>query len=137
LAWLALVAVGTLLVMPATRYLLKTQMQMQGMTYSTETNLPAEHLIAARMPDDYPVQLALIVGLSLFQRVSVSTGLGRGLRGVAVPVAAALFLIYAISLLPTAHLESTVKSDMARVTHDETHYLAELSGKTCPGDPCP
>lgn len=63
LAWLALAAFGTLLLLPATRYLLRTQFQMEPLTYSTEPNLPAERAAAAHLPDDYAVQLALAVQL--------------------------------------------------------------------------
>jgi hypothetical protein len=58
LVWLALAVFGTLLLLPATRSLLRTQLKMEALTYATETNLPAERAAAASLPDDYPVQLA-------------------------------------------------------------------------------
>ena len=42
LAWLALATFGTLLLLPGTRYLLKTQMRMQTLTYSTTTDFSQE-----------------------------------------------------------------------------------------------
>jgi len=81
--------------------------------------------------------IGLILGLSLFQRVPLSTGLGRGLRGVAIPAAAALFLAYSAFLLPTTHMESAIKTEIACTVNNEPHHYAELVGKTWPGDPQP
>jgi hypothetical protein len=115
-----------------------SNLQSSGNDFDDSANAAAVERLATGLGLLVPTLLVgLIAALSLFQRVPMSTGLGRGLRGVAIPVAAVLFLVYAISLLPTAQIESTVKTEMARVTHDEPHYLAELSGKTWPGDPQP
>jgi hypothetical protein len=81
--------------------------------------------------------VVLIAALSRRQRVPLATGLGRGLRGVALPVAAALLLVYGVSLLPTACFESILKTDIARTASNEPHYVAELAHKTWPGDPQP
>ena len=111
---------------------------LSGNAFDDMTNRLAVVRLAAGLSLLVPALLVcLIACIALFQRVPLSTGLGRGLRGAAFPVAAALFLVYAISLLPTAQLEATVKTDMSRLTHNEPHYLAELTGKTWPGDPRP
>ncbi len=81
--------------------------------------------------------VSLIAFLSRRQSVPLATGLGRGLRGVALPVAAALLLVYGVSLLPTAYFESILKKDIARTVSNEPHYVAELAHKTWPGDPQP
>jgi len=56
--WLALTTFGTLLVVPATRHLFTTQARMETLTYSLDTDATVESAAAARLPDDYPVQLA-------------------------------------------------------------------------------
>lgn len=81
--------------------------------------------------------VGLVAALSLFQRVPLATGLGRGLRGTALPAAAVLFVVYGLSLLPTVCVESAIKTDIARMTQNEPRYLAEISGKAWPGDPQP
>jgi len=58
LAGVTLIALGTLL-LPATRYVIRAHAQMESLTYSSNSNPEAERLAAARMADDYPVQLAL------------------------------------------------------------------------------
>jgi hypothetical protein len=81
--------------------------------------------------------VGLIAAITLFQRVPLATGLGRGLRGAAFPVAAVLFLLYAGSLLPTVHAESVLNAEIANTTSNETHYFAEIAHKSWPGDPQP
>ncbi|MCW3099723.1 MAG: hypothetical protein JWL77_5341 [Chthonomonadaceae bacterium] len=81
--------------------------------------------------------VGLIGAITLFQCVPLATGLGRGLRGAAFPVAAVLFLLYAGSLLPTVHAESVLNNELANTTSNETHYYAERCHKVWPGDPQP
>jgi len=129
----------------ATRIGMKPYIEMQNMfsSMSSDGSDSSSHAfaverLAAGLGSLIPTLLiGLILGLSLFQRVPLSTGLGRGLRGVAIPVAAALFLVYGISLLPTTSLESAIKTEIARTVNNEPHRLAELAGKPWPGDPQP
>lgn len=81
--------------------------------------------------------VGLIAVLSRFQKVPLATGIGRGLRGAALPVAAVVFLLYGISLVPTAYLESKVKAGVARSIQSEPLTCAEDSHKVWPGDPQP
>ena len=73
----------------------------------------------------------------MFQRVPLATGLGRGLRGIAIPTAALMFLLYGVSLLPTAYMESIDNTYLAQVTGNEPRHFAEVIGKVWPGDPRP
>jgi len=85
-----------------------------------------------------PMLLIGLIGVvSLFQRVPLATGLGRGLRGLAIPAAVTLFVLYGASLAPTACLESVIKADVARTAQSEPHCFAEITGKPWPGDPQP
>jgi hypothetical protein len=83
----------------------------------------------------------LLVGLnaviSQFQRVPLATGLGRGLRGIAIPAAMVVFLLYALSLLPTAYTEAALDKTIARSVHNQPQYLTECCHKIWPGDPQP
>ncbi len=81
--------------------------------------------------------VGLIAGITLFQRVPLATGLGRGLRGAAVPMAAVLFLLYSASLLPTVQTESIIKTELVNSTRNEPHYFTECLHKVWPGDPQP
>ena len=79
----------------------------------------------------------LLATLSLFQNVPLATGLGRGLRGTALPMATAMFLLYGISLAPTVCLEAEINTRIARRVDNELHYMAEITHKVWPGDPQP
>jgi len=106
--------------------------------YDGEANAAAIQRLAAGLGLLIPQLLVgLIAVLSLFQKVPVSTGLGRGLRGIAIPMAAVLFLVYGVSLLPTASLEASINTDITRTANNEPHRFAELTGKVWPGDPQP
>jgi hypothetical protein len=81
--------------------------------------------------------LGLIGGIALFQRVPLATGLGRGLRGIAAPLAAGFFLLYGASLLPTAVVEADVRAQVATMLRNEPHGFAEATHRAWPGDPQP
>lgn len=81
--------------------------------------------------------VGLIAALSRRQGVPVAIGLGRGLRGAALPAAAALFLVYGVSLLPTVCFEAILKSDIAHTVRSEPRFVAELAHKAWPGNPLP
>ena len=81
--------------------------------------------------------VGLLGAMALFQRVPLATGLGRGLRGIAFPAAALMFLLYGASLLPTAYFESITDKEIAGTVRNEPHYYAEISHKRWPGDPQP
>lgn len=81
--------------------------------------------------------VGLLAILSRRQRVPVATGLGRGLRGAAFPMAAALFVLYGISLLPTAYFGARIERDCIATAQGEPRHLAALIGKAWPGDPRP
>jgi len=109
-----------------------------GTNYDSEMHAVAVQRLASGLGLLIPELLVgLIVVISLFQKVPVSTGLGRGLRGVAIPMAAVLFLVYGVSLLPTASLEASINTDVTRTANNEPHRFAELTGKVWPGDPQP
>ena len=62
-------------------------------------------------------------------RVPLAVGLARGFRGLVVPVAAILFLVYGGMLLFTMRSEAAVQYGLERMVDNEGQYVAELSGK--------
>jgi hypothetical protein len=79
------------------------------------------------------VVLVLLAGLSLLWRVPLSVGITRGLRGVAVPVACALVLVYAVTVPFVARQEASLDYALRRTVKHEGRYLSELAGKRWPG----
>ena len=78
-----------------------------------------------------------LAAITLLQRVPLATGLGRGLRGAAIPTAACLFLLYGASLLPTACAETVSMTEISSAFRNEPRYYARYSHKVWPGDPQP
>ncbi len=115
----------------------------QALLYGLTTHGQADNANAVQCLTTFAALLlpALFVGIlgifTLTQRVPLATGLGRALRGISVPIASALFLLYSGSLLCTAHLESTLLTGLDRTIQNESGYIAEMAGKTWPGDPKP
>jgi hypothetical protein len=115
-----------------------SNMSESGNGYEASDNATVVQALATGFGLLIPTLLiGVIAVISLFQRVPLSTGLGRGLRGVAIPAAVALFVVYGVSLAPTAYLESVIKADVVRTTHNEPQRYAEITGKPWPGDPQP
>jgi hypothetical protein len=109
-----------------------------GNANDTQSNALAVQRLAVGLGLLVPVLFVGLLGaMALFQRVPLATGLGRGLRGIAFPAAALVFLVYGASLLPTVYAESVVKSEIARTVRNEPAYYAEISHKAWPGDPQP
>lgn len=78
-----------------------------------------------------PVALVGLLGaISLRQRVPLATGIGRGLRGIAVPAALTLLLLYGISLLSTVRTEADLDRILARAEHNEVQELMERSHRS-------
>jgi hypothetical protein len=65
-------------------------------------------------------------------RVPLSRGLFRGYRGLAVPTAAVLMLIYAGVVLVTAHDETRLNRVLDDVSRHEGRTLARLLGRAWP-----
>lgn len=80
---------------------------------------------------------ALLIGalalVSRVVRVPVSVGVARGLRGLALPVACALLLLYANLVVKTVEQETRVRGELAESMRHEGRYLARLAGKPWPG----
>ncbi|HLK55615.1 MAG TPA: hypothetical protein VKU00_03575 [Chthonomonadaceae bacterium] len=70
--------------------------------------------------------------LSLVWRVPLSVGLVRGFRGMAVPIACALLLLYSGLVIVTLRQENQVEAGMRGSMQHEGRYMAELTGKTWP-----
>ncbi len=114
------------------------QAMWSNLSGSEKMNVLAIQQFAAALGMLIPTLLiGMIAAISTFHRVPLATALGRGLRGTAIPAAGLLFLVYGASLLPTAHFESVIKTDIARVAQSEPQQFAEVTGKVWPGDPQP
>jgi hypothetical protein len=70
--------------------------------------------------------------VSGFCRVPLSVGVARAMRGLAIPVASGLMIVYGLMLLPTLRAEAPLQYVMARTMQGEGAYLAELDAKTWP-----
>jgi hypothetical protein len=77
--------------------------------------------------------IVIVAVVSKFCRVPISVGVARALRGLAVPVASVLVVIYGLLLLPTLRSEAALQYSMDRTIQNEGKYLAEVAGKTWPG----
>jgi len=81
--------------------------------------------------------VGLIAAVSLYHKVPLATGLRRGLRGIALPTAAILFLFYGLSLWPTVYTETAINTAITKTVHNQPHFLAESIHKVLPGDAQP
>jgi hypothetical protein len=82
-----------------------------------------------------PIASALVFGgVSLFCRTPLAVGMVRGFRGMAVPVACFLLLVYALTVPFTAREEARLNAELARSTRHEGRYLAARVGCAWPGD---
>jgi len=94
------------------------------------------------------VIMGVLMGLSLFvpllsltilaiaskaERIPVATGVGRGIRRLALPLASLLFLVYGGLLCVTVRQEAAMDQSLQRMAQHEGNYLAELVGKPWPG----
>jgi hypothetical protein len=68
-------------------------------------------------------------------RVPVSVGVVRGVRGLALPVACALLLVYAGLTIQTVWQETRVRGELAETVRHEGRYLARLAGLPWPDVP--
>ncbi len=74
--------------------------------------------------------LAVIGGMALGLRASAA--LAQSIRQVALPVACALFLFYALALAGTAKHESQIEAALKQCLQSEGRYYASLVGKMWP-----
>ncbi len=77
--------------------------------------------------------LGVISIISLCTRVPLATGIGRGLRGLALPVACALFLAYAAQTAGTLRQEARVNASLHAGMRSEGAANAAALGRTWPG----
>ena len=81
-----------------------------------------------------PLGMLAVIGLvSLCTRVPLATGIGRGLRGLALPVACALFLLYAVQTAGTLRQEARLNTSLQANLHCEGQAMAAALGRYWPG----
>ena len=80
-----------------------------------------------------PLALVLLLGVaSRIARVPFFVGLVRGLRGLALPVACGLILVYGLLVLGTVRQEARVSEGLRQTLAHEGRYLARLTGESWP-----
>jgi hypothetical protein len=80
-----------------------------------------------------PLALVLLLGVaSRIARVPFFAGLVRGLRGLALPVACGLILVYGLLVLGTVRQEARVSDGLRQTLAHEGRYLARLTGESWP-----
>lgn len=81
-----------------------------------------------------PVIAAGVFGLaSLILKVPVATGIVRSFRGLAVPTACLLLLLYAVTTVATARREAAHQAGMERALAGEGRCIAEMTGRSWEG----
>lgn len=81
-----------------------------------------------------PLLIVCVLGvISRLHRVPISAGVGRGLRGVVVPMACILMLLYGGTVMATAREEARENSRLQRLVQHEGRYYVEASGGVWPG----
>lgn len=70
--------------------------------------------------------------VSLFCRVPVSLGVLRVFRGLGLPVACVLFLLYGAVTPMTVREEMRVKQELRQLIQHDGHYLAKQAGRAWP-----
>jgi hypothetical protein len=85
-----------------------------------------------------PLVVVVVIGLvSMRCRVKLATGLGRGLRGLAVPVACGLMLIFAVNVPFTARMDAKAQDAMAVQSLHEGRFISGETSAKWPGTPPP
>ena len=82
------------------------------------------------------VPLITIIGLAIFSKVCkvpVAIGIVRGMRGLALPIASAMILIYGATTVQTARKDAKLSYNNARWVQHEGKWYAERGGKEWPG----
>ena len=82
------------------------------------------------------VPLLMLAGIAIASRifrVPVATGIGRGLRGLALPVACGLFLLYGPLLFGTVRQEAALNAYVDGMVSHEGEMMASQVGATWPG----
>jgi hypothetical protein len=82
------------------------------------------------------IPMIAIIGLAIFSkvcRVPASIGIVRGMRGLAIPIASVLILIYGATVIQTARKDGHLNYANERWVHHEGEFYAEMSGKEWPG----
>ena len=81
-----------------------------------------------------PLLLMLIIGiLSMTMKVPLATGLGRGLRGLALPLACLLFIAYGLLVVGTARSETNLNTVLESNAAHEGQTIASMLGQKWPG----
>jgi len=112
---------------------------LHGLTSSDESgttnsvlHLPSPPLVTLATVT-VPFALVLLLGVaSRITRVPFFAGLVRGLRGLALPVACGLVLLYGALVLGTVRQEARVSDGLRQTLAHEGRYLARLTGETWP-----
>lgn len=96
-------------------------------------NLIVMYLVIGSISLAVPMLVVLVLSISSrIYRVPIATGVGRGLRGVAVPIACILMLVYGTSILATSREEKRENVRLLHMIQHEGRYYAEAAGKTWP-----
>jgi len=119
--------------------LLQIVTALRGLTPSDESgttnsvlHLPSPPLITLATVT-VPLALVLLLGVaSRIARVPFLAGLVRGLRGLALPVACGLVLVYGLLVLGTVRQEARVSEGLRQTLAHEGRYLARLTGESWP-----
>jgi hypothetical protein len=107
---------------------------MQGESTNYQGTEAAARVIALVLALALPILMVTVIGIaSLVSKVPFCTGLGRGLRGLVLPVACTLFLLYSLLLVGTARHEARMSADLAAMTTQDGPFLASQTGQTWPG----
>ncbi|HLV80952.1 MAG TPA: hypothetical protein VKT32_11755 [Chthonomonadaceae bacterium] len=143
LSGLGLFALGTLTTLVLAR-LVTWQAEGVGVFLSVirmfsgmSEDIPAKQLSLAWIPWlAFVVPVLMVAVLTVFSRiyrVPAVAGLVRGLRGVAIPAACILFLVYSGILILTMRQEAFFQEALNRQTRHEGRYMAAIAGREWPG----
>jgi hypothetical protein len=82
------------------------------------------------------IPVLTIIGLAIFSKVCkvpASIGIVRGMRGLALPIASVLILVYGATVIQTARKDARLSYANERWVHHEGQFYAEMAGKEWPG----
>lgn len=78
------------------------------------------------------VTLLGAVAVGLTHRGGLFSGVGRGFRAATLPAVCVLLIVYGVLVQGTARQERAVNDALARITQNEGHFMAQLTGQTWP-----
>ena len=109
-----------------------SNLENQGANYQSME--AAARIVALVLALAFPILMVVVIGIvSLTSKVPFCTGLGRGLRGLVLPVACVLFLLYSLLLVGTARHEATMSASLDSMVAHEGTLLASETGQEWPG----